>query len=436
MAEYEDREHYIPLRKSDLVTLLCKDAKLSTQERDPFRQFCKLVSAVWHFEYYETLDQIKDSFAPFDPDTTCKPLTPMPREKRPQEMDKLFDKFIGLMERANFKRLSRKDVEAAVEGGASDWGINMDVDWDVFERLEVFVRGDVHTKRTKRGSIFFWKKETKDVESYQRVVLLLKMRKHKRLPETIDTEGVFLKMFKDIPKLDLEMVLPGTTIQMPFMQKSKLGVSLIGTMGLGIAKVAQQLWEAAKVAMNFTVEATTHATGLLWGPFMLLGGYAYKQYAGYQNTKKTYAKMLTESLYFQNLDNNSGVITQLIDEAEEQECRETILAYYYLWKYAPPQGWSSDQLDDYIEMELEAKLNLKIDFEVDDAIAKLEKLGIVKLNGDKYVAVKIEEALQRLDYRWDNYFQYNNQAEAEGRSVMLNPPGEQKPPTTKPNPWA
>jgi len=42
-------------------------------------------------------------------------------------------------------------------------------------------------------------------------------------------------------------------------------------------------------------------------------------------------------------------------------------AYYYLWKYAPPQGWNSGQLDDFIEMELEGKLNLKIDFEVDDA---------------------------------------------------------------------
>jgi hypothetical protein len=410
MAEYENREHYIPLRKSDLVKMLLKDSKLDASEHDRFRQFCKLVSAVWHFEYYETLDQLKDSFAPFDPDSTCKPLEPLARDKRPGEMDKLFERFVGLMEKANFKRLSRKDVEAAIEGGASDWGINMNVDWEVFERLEVFVRGDVMTRRTKRGSIFFWKTETKEVETYQRVVLLLKLRKHKRLPSSIDVEGVFLKMFKDIPKVDLEMVLPGTSLQMPIMQKSKLGVSLIGTLGYGVFKVFQQVMTAVKELLGATLETATHAGGLLWGPVMLLGGYAYKQYAGYQTTKQNYAKMLTESLYFQNLDNNAGVITQVIDEAEEQECRETILAYYYLWKHAPSQGWNQGQLDDYIEMELEGKLSLKIDFEVDDAIAKLEKLQIVRKNGDNYVAVGIDEALKKLDHRWDHYFEYNNES--------------------------
>jgi hypothetical protein len=222
-------------------------------------------------------------------------------------------------------------------------------------------------------------------------------------------------------------------------------VSLLGTMGYGIFKVFQPLYDVGQHIFTEGVGVTVGKAAL--APFMLLGGYAYKQYAGYQNTKKTYAKMLTESLYFQNLDNNAGVITQVVDEAEEQECRETILAYYYLWKHAPSQGWNSGQLDDYIEMELEGKLNMKIDFEVDDAIAKLEKLGIVKKHGENYVAVGIDEALERLDYRWDHYYEYNNQAEAEGRSVMAPKPPQGQPgtkpnpsqqgqPGTKQNPWA
>ena len=53
MAEYKDREHFIPLRKSDLVELLCADKKLPLEEREPFRQFCRLVSSVFHFEYLQ-----------------------------------------------------------------------------------------------------------------------------------------------------------------------------------------------------------------------------------------------------------------------------------------------------------------------------------------------------------------------------------------------
>jgi len=399
MAEYEDREHYIPLRKSDLVTLLCKDQRLAGdyREREDFRQFCRLVGAVWHFEYLETLEKLKDDYAAFDPDSTCKPLKEIPEDERPARLNKLFDGFVSLMERGNFKRMTKQDIQDAVDGGASDWGINMEVDFDVFERIELFSRGEGPVARTKRSKIFFWKTKVVKVDAYQRLVLLVKLRPHKRLPPHVDTKRVFMKVFKDIPKLDLEMVLPGTRIQMPSFTKYKLGGSLLGTGAAVATKVVTMLTSAVAMTAN-----------VAFGAFGILGGYAWKQWAGYQNTKTKYAKMLTESLYYQNLDNNAGVITQVLDEAEEQECRETILAYYYLWKYAPPGGWRSDQLDDYVEMELEGKLGLKIDFEIDDALAKLEKLGIVKMNGDRYIAVSLEKALEMLDYRWDNYFKYNN----------------------------
>lgn len=408
MADYADREHYIPLRKGDLIEWLCRDARLQATEREPFRQFCRLVSSIWHFEYLETLEKLKDGYATFDPDSPYKPLEPIPEENKPQLQTRFFDEFIQLMERANYKRLSKEDIQAAVEGGASDWGINMHVNWDVFEQLEIFARGDGTTLRTKYGTILFWRKTEKQVETYRRLALLVKLRSHKLIPNQIDTEAIFLKVFKDIPKLDLEMVLPGTRLQMPVLQQSKMGVSLVGTLGYGLYKVGYEIWSAFLSLIKFTTEAATSALGVLWGPFILLGGYGYKQYYSYQVTKQTYSKMLTESLYFQNLDNNAGVITHIVDEAEEQECRETLLAYFYLWKYAPPEGWLPGQLDDFVEMELEGKLKLKVDFEIGDALEKLEKLKIVHKSGERYSATPLDQALTALDSRWDNYFQYAN----------------------------
>jgi hypothetical protein len=55
----------------------------------------------------------------------------------------------------------------------------------------------------------------------------------------------------------------------------------------------------------------------------------------------------------QNRDNNAGVLYHLLNEAEEQESREAALAYYYLWRFPRPEGWSTANLDDHIEMELE-----------------------------------------------------------------------------------
>src|SRR3954471_2238669 len=99
MAEYEDREHYIPLRKSDLITLLCADKALPPDEREPFEQFCRLISATFHFEYLERLESLKDYFAPFDPHSHTRPLKPLALDQRDKQLEKLFEEFRALMER-------------------------------------------------------------------------------------------------------------------------------------------------------------------------------------------------------------------------------------------------------------------------------------------------------------------------------------------------
>src|SRR6516162_1066666 len=98
MAEYKDREHFIPLRKSDLIELLCRDKKLmSATERESFRAFCTLVSSVFHFEYLKQLEELKDAYAPFDPDADTKPLQPRTPEERYKDEQQLFERFRSRM---------------------------------------------------------------------------------------------------------------------------------------------------------------------------------------------------------------------------------------------------------------------------------------------------------------------------------------------------
>ena len=42
---------------------------------------------------------------------------------------------------------------------------------------------------------------------------MLKLRPHRSLPKGVDNDDVYLKLFKDIPRMDLEMLLPGTQHQ-------------------------------------------------------------------------------------------------------------------------------------------------------------------------------------------------------------------------------
>ena len=49
-----------------------------------------------------------------------------------------------------------------------------------------------------------------------------------------------------------------------------------------------------------------------------------------------------------------------------------------------------------------------LDFEVDDAIKKLEKLNLMSRDKNGILTVlSMDEALSQMDYIWDNYFDFN-----------------------------
>lgn len=199
MAEYANREHYIPLRQTDLVALLTREIGDSPDAVAALKRLDALLSATFHYEYYRLLQELKDEYAPFDPDAVTVSLNPIDADQRRQRLDRLFDRFLFLMERANFKRLTLDEVKA-LAGEVSEWGLNMDVDFSMFEKLEVFVRGDTIGTRYRQHWLLFWKREEVRVPIFKRLVLFVKLKSSKRLPASIDTKDVFLKVFKDIPR--------------------------------------------------------------------------------------------------------------------------------------------------------------------------------------------------------------------------------------------
>src|SRR5262245_51948113 len=100
MAEFKDRENFIPLRKADLVRLLAGDRRLAGDEAVRFGQFAELVSATFHFEYLRRLEELKNAYAPFDPDADTRPLVTFSDEERRERVGDVFEAVVALMERA------------------------------------------------------------------------------------------------------------------------------------------------------------------------------------------------------------------------------------------------------------------------------------------------------------------------------------------------
>jgi hypothetical protein len=103
------------------------------------------------------------------------------------------------------------------------------------------------------------------------------------------------------------------------------------------------------------------------------------------------------------LDSNAGVLFRLLDEAEEQDCREALLAYFLLWKKARPEGWTARDLTEFVEPYLEENVSLPVDFETGNVLAALEKLRLIEKQGDRYRARPIDEALNMLSTAWSNW---------------------------------
>jgi len=113
-------------------------------------------------------------------------------------------------------------------------------------------------------------------------------------------------------------------------------------------------------------------------------------------------KALTDNLYYKNLDNNAGVFHTLVNEAEEEDFKEAILAYTFLLQYT--DGLSAEALDQKIEAWFKEKVQCTLDFEIEDALYKLDTMKLVINRENKYYAIDIVSAKTLLDEHWDDIF--------------------------------
>ena len=135
-----------------------------------------------------------------------------------------------------------------------------------------------------------------------------------------------------------------------------------------------------------------------------LGGFLMQQWVKYQRQSLKYQKELTDNVYYRNINNNAGIFDYIIGAAEEQECKEAFLAYYFLG--TAPSAPTQDELDQRIESWLKETFAVDIDFEVDDALAKLDRLGLLRRSGERLAVPPPAQALVRLDQVWGDYFQF------------------------------
>ena len=65
----EGRDHFIAVRKTDILAALIDHGRLAdAAERDRFRQVCRLLAAIYHYEYFAELERLRDDYYYFNPE--------------------------------------------------------------------------------------------------------------------------------------------------------------------------------------------------------------------------------------------------------------------------------------------------------------------------------------------------------------------------------
>src|SRR4051812_43759005 len=65
------RERSIPIRTGDLARLILAEPGLSDEERTQLDQLGRMIRSVFHFEFQAKLEELKELYAPLDPDSDC-----------------------------------------------------------------------------------------------------------------------------------------------------------------------------------------------------------------------------------------------------------------------------------------------------------------------------------------------------------------------------
>ena len=414
-----ERDHFIPVRKIDVLNaVIAQGALASEPEREKFRQFCRLLGAIYHYQYFDQLERLRNDYFYFSPDTDGHARFDSATVER--AYGDLIDALTKVLHGANFIEVPHEEIERAHrEHGIVR--VNIKAPLDDYREVRFFRRG--HHKETVEISEWLgFRKRSVEFGVYDDVVLLVTMKgasaetgRKRGLKPKVRPGAVLLKYFRDIASADLNALFPDVRVVMGLRDRFMLGVpALIGGVPI-LLKLASTLTVLFLVASFYLGlsnavrdEEMAGALAAVSG-LIALGGFMVTQWVRFQRQSLLHQKILSDNVDYRNVNNNGGIFDYIIGEAEERECKEAFLAYYFLLKDGAP---TEDALDQRIEAWLKKTFDADVDFECDDALAKLERLGLLKRDGDKLLVQPLGEALIGLDHIWDNFFPFDSERKA------------------------
>lgn len=399
------RDHRVGVRLDALLAAIADDAR---PDGPALAEVATRIQDVLHLECRARLRELKRLWASYDPNPEGVPRPPV---AGPEGLAVCWQALDALLIRANYVPIGSDELDRSL-AQQSIFPLALHTRLDDFSELKLWRRG--LTDRTEIIQTWFGlRRRAIRVESYERVVLAVRFQdaahfaasKRGRLPFTPGETTI--KLFQDVPTDDLEMLFPNTAVKMRGRDHLAMWLpALVGGIGVLAKSLGPLMVVGGLIWLRMREGGGTGELGPSeWAALGLAGSaavaivlFSIRQLSRFKARQIEFLQLLTRNLYFRNLDNNTGVFHRVLDSAEEEETAEAALGYALLRWQGPADV---AELDGRAEAWLAERFGVKVDLETDDALAKLERLGLaVQDEGAKWRAIAPEEALTILDRLW------------------------------------
>ncbi|ESO98305.1 hypothetical protein LOTGIDRAFT_231385 [Lottia gigantea] len=388
------KERYIPItRRSIIRRLVEKEQFLNDEEKRKFTDLALALDSAIVNKYHGILQELKNLFDPINPDKdTIKTRTLSRREKLDNEFW-LLEKLADIMEKANFHELSDSTVKWSLAEHEAREGVRVSVNPTKYDVLRYWALGKEKPEKEisfmeKLRSKILRQPPRRPLEYYKRVVVAIRLKKDMKL---------MLKAFKEVPVNALEMLLPDGTIKMNTTDK---GILVTSGVIAGVGIIAKLVTVLADLNVDWMLIFTA-----------VMGTIGVRSWTVYKNRRNAYLVDVSRTLYFKNIANNRGLLTLLVDRAEDESFKEALLTYTFLLTQrsaltnlresklqssADLGGLTTLQLEKMVENWIETTTGVKLEFDSTEAITLLKQFGLLHERGDKLHVQSIHSALSYL----------------------------------------
>jgi Protein of unknown function (DUF3754) len=413
----EQFDRVIRLRKAELIGGLVAEGHLDAAKEAGFRQLARKLGAVFHYQYFAELDRLREVYFHFDPEIDAQACGAAPDLEAAYRT--LCDELVRILTEANFVEITHEEMMRAFAEHARV-RVKLKAPVGDYRDIRMFRRGH-HTETIEIPIWFGLRKRKLDVVVYDDVVLMVatwpgnvtrsdarRLARSRGGGQKIRSGAVLFKYFRHVARGDLEALFPNVRVVMSLFDQLTLGVpALVGGVPI-LIKLASTLTVLFVVAGFYLGLSGTlrdndweQALAALSGLFAL-ASFLLRQWGNFHRQSLIHQKQLTDNVYYRNVNNNSGIFSYLIGEAEDQDWKEALLAYYGLLTASDPLA--PEALKARIEDLLTQRFGVSANFAIDAALARLKVLDLVSESGGLLSALPLADALSRLDREWQAFF--------------------------------